>query len=114
MSSELGAFRLASLRRGRQVSESFEALAFRYIQNRIVRDFQNRHSSKDPQTAVLAHSNWVRFSDWVLSPERTDAERVKYLGQNDPLRRTEMTNELERDVVQHDGLVYLWSFGKQP
>ena len=116
--SELCAFRMACLRRnGHEVSTVFEALAIRYIQQRIMRDFQVRNlptASVDEFTATLAHQNWFRFQDWIEHATRTEDEIVLALGQVDPLRRGRSCRELEREVIQTDGLTYLWSFGKQP
>ena len=116
--SELCVFRMACLsRNGHQVSLVFEALAIRYIQQRIVRDFQVRNlptASVDQFTATLAHQNWFRFVSWVESNTRTEDEIVRFLGQPNPLRRAEGTADLEREVIETDGLTYLWSFGKQP
>ena len=82
-----------------------------------MRDFQVRNlptASVDQFTATLAHQNWFRFVDWVESVTRTEDEIVRFLGQPDPLRRTEHTHDIEREVTETDGLTYLWSFGKQP
>ena len=109
--SELCAFRMSCMRRGHQLSAEIEALAFRYIQQRIQKDWRN--NEPDEKTAQLAHDNWGRFAAWVENHERAEGEAEWVLGQTDPLRRLQTIAELERRVAERDGLTYLWSFGKQ-
>ena len=111
LQSEMCALRLASLRRGQQVSIHFEALAFRYISTRIQRGYQR--NEPDYKTARKAYENWNRFSAWIEGEGRANNEVQRMLGQADPLRRAETTSEIEQQVVDSDGLTYLWSFGKQ-
>ena len=109
--SELCAFRMACLRRGHELSHEAEALAFRYIFQRIQKDAQNNEF--DRKIAQVAQDNWMRFTSWIEADERVEGDVEWMLGQPDPLRKRQTTAELEKLVVEHDGQTYLWSFGKQ-
>ena len=97
VSSELSGFRLASLRRGAMSTISSEAFIIRLVKERI---FNER--------AERALENWNKFRAWCL--EAPPASVVKRLGQEDILRESQTTVELENDVIRDDGHQYFWSF----
>ena len=108
--SELCALRMTSMRRGQLISTSTEALALRYIDLILHKNYQE--SKPDPKSAQKGYENWNRFVAWMKGEGREELE--KYLGQLDPLRRNQTVAELEDECAERDGLAYLWRFGRRP
>ena len=101
--SELSCLRLASLRRGMQISLNAESLVLRYVRERI---FAEHGAGLEGSVRALA--NWDRFDEWCREHEA--AEVIRRLGQPDPVRHHETTRLIETYVIRDDGHHYFWSF----
>ena len=101
--SELGCFRMASLRRGLMSTLSCEALIIRYVRERIFAE----HAS-GLEGSVRALASWDRFAEWRRTQEPSVV--LRRLGQHDPLRDGELTRAIEDAVISDDGHQYFWSF----